>query len=145
MNGTCVSLYGRTATNLSMNGTKTCHTPTDLVTTKFQTSPKKNSQNSAVLTPKSQPTPTLPLLSPAKWIYLYLLTGLMPVKLVQSKIKANAVHAGPSLLLLQLSRRSQSIMAPHPVTTPNSNLFPAHLLMDTLVAVVAGTSGLGTI
>ena len=68
----------------------------------------------------------------------------MPVKLVQLKIKASAVHAGHSLLLLLLSPPSLLIMAPHPVTTPNSNLFPAHLLLETLVAVVAGTSGLGT-
>ena len=130
-NGTCASVFGLTATNSSMNGTKTRHTPTDLATTKFQTSPNKNLPNSAALTLKSQPTPMLPPLFPANYRSLYLLTGLMPVKLVQLKIKASAVHAGPSLLLLLLSPPSLLIMAPHPVTIPNSNLFPAHLPTET--------------
>ena len=88
-------------------------------------------------------------LTPQRWLSPLTLpppqsTGSPKVTLVQSKIKANAAHAGLSPQLVLLSLPSQLPTAPHQSPFLNSSSFHAHLLTTTLVAVVVGTTGPGT-
>ena len=72
-------------------------------------------------------------------------TGLPLVKLVQLRIKANVVHAGPSQQLVLLSLISLLPMVVPFQTILNNNLSPAHQLTETPVATVVGTTLPGTI
>ena len=70
--------------------------------------------------------------------------GLPKAMLVQSKIKVNVVHAGLSPPQALLSHPSQLPAELHLFLFLNSSSFHAHQPTKMPVAVVAGTTGLGT-
>ena len=76
--------------------------------------------------------------------FLYQSTGSLLVKLVQLRIKANAVHAGlsPQPQLLNHPLQLQIMLPLNNIQSNNSS--PVHQPTEMLVAMAVGTTGLGT-
>ncbi len=72
------------------------------------------------------------------------LTGAQAVKLLVLKTKDNAVHAGHSQLS-ELLNQPEQLLDMVLTTTQNNSSLIAQLVTVTTVAVVVGTTGLGTI
>ena len=144
MNSTSALLFSQSPTRLLPTGTRMKPAHQRWAINSSLTSLKLRRLSSEVSLWMLLCTLTLP-----RWLSLLTVhplqsTGLPKATLVQLRIKVSAAHAGLSPPPELLSHPSQLPKELHQSLFLNNSSFHAHHSSETLVAVVAGTTGLGT-